>query len=82
MFHFARGSEQANMIIDADATWTPQLDQKMVGTKTTTHRRENLMSYLTLGEPNDYKIFCSWMIHRLMSFPKLLTLLSLKGTLM
>jgi hypothetical protein len=58
--------------------WTLQLDQRMEGTKTTKHKQENLMKYLMLGEPNDYKIFCSWMIHRLMSYSKLLPLLSLK----
>jgi len=61
---------------------TLQLDQRMVGTKTTTHRQEILVSYLIMAELNDYKIFCCWMIHRLISYPKLPALLSLKGTLM
>jgi len=35
------------------------------------------MTDLMLNEPNDYKIFCSWMIRHLMSHSKLLALLSL-----
>jgi hypothetical protein len=40
------------------------------------------MTDLMLDEPNDYKIFCSWMIQLLMSYSKLLPLLSLKEILM
>jgi len=40
------------------------------------------MTDLMLDEPNDYKIFCIWKIHRLMSYSKLLPLLSLKEILM
>jgi hypothetical protein len=32
------------------------------------------MTDLMLDEPNDYKIFCSWKIHRLMSYSKIVTL--------
>jgi len=40
------------------------------------------MTHLKLDEPNDYKIFCSWVIHRLISYSKLLPLLSLKEIMM
>ena len=40
------------------------------------------MTDLMLDEPNDYKLFCSWMIRHLMSYSKLLPLLSLKEILM
>jgi len=39
------------------------------------------MTDLMLDEPNDYKIFCSWKIHRFMSCSKLLHV-SLKEILM
>jgi len=45
-------------------------------------RTQNLMTDLMLDEPYDYKIFCSWKIHRLMSYSKLLPLLSPKEILM
>jgi hypothetical protein len=40
------------------------------------------MTDLMLDEPNDYKKFCSWMIDRLMSYSKLLPLLSLQEIVM
>jgi hypothetical protein len=74
-------SQQTCLVMLTLFVWTLQLDQRTVGTKTTTHKQENLVTCLMLGEQNDYKMFCSWIIHRLLNYSKLLPLLSLKEIL-
>jgi hypothetical protein len=42
------------------------------------YTHEDLMTDLILNEPNNYKIFCDWMFHHLMSYSRLFPLQSLK----
>jgi hypothetical protein len=49
------------------------------GAKSDTNEDHNTHTeILRLSEPNDYKIFCSWIVHHLMSYSRLLPQQSLK----
>jgi len=50
------------------------LDQRMVPMKAIIHTHKNLMTNFRLNEPNDYKIFCGWLVHHWMSYSRLLPL--------
>lgn len=56
--------------------WTKELYRRR---QQQTH--ENLMTDLRMSEPNDYRIFCGWMVHQLTRYSILLPLQLLKEIL-